>query len=153
MKSECDEMDDKTIEELSNEDHEYDDLAYAMQELERRQTRPGVVEDIIAGLGIYPFTNDMIQFFGEALERAGKIDRKSKRYELAYYMSGQGEAPVLYVDWNTAKVHDIFTLAERPDCLWYENGEPMGFKMSVYLSGERFPAVDGLRTRAFEIAP
>ena len=146
-------MDGITIEDFCMANPEYSDLALAMSRLEQRQNSPGVIEGIIEVLGIYPSTNDMIQFFGSQLERTGKIDRKSKRYELAYYMSPQGEAPVLYVDWTTARVYDIFTGGEKPDCMWYENGEITGFNMAVGLSGERFPSVDALRERAFGIAP
>jgi len=80
-------------------------------------------------------------------------EQESLRFELAYYMSGQGEAPVLYVDWTTARAYDIFTGEERLDCMWYENGVITGFNMAVGLSGERFSSVEALRSRAFVIAP
>src|SRR3989344_7208751 len=114
MKSECDEMNGKTIEELSNKNHEYADLAYAMSRLEQRQNSPGIVEDIIDATGVYPHSFGILRFYGGELEKTCRLDRNSKRYELAYYLSGQGEAPILYIDWVTVSVHDIYNGIERP---------------------------------------
>ena len=80
-------------------------------------------------------------------------EQESLRFELAYYMSGQGEAPVLYFDSETNTVHDIYTSTEKPHLLWYENGKLAGFILAVMLSGERFSSIDLLRERAFELAP
>jgi len=127
-------MDGKTIEELwlesirGDSDSELDCLAVAMMRLEKRQDSPGIVEDITAATSIYPWDRTIVRFLGKQLERTGRINRQSKRYELANYMSPQGEAPVLYIDWVEFKVYNMWG-HEMPGLMVYQDKDGEIYKV------------------------